>query len=71
MRPEPPLTLRDPFRRDFVHRALTLLESGDVGERRLRDFFQCFFGKEALVAGDDDIGEGEQAREDVVTDDLI
>src|SRR6266508_1016477 len=65
------LTLRDSLRRDLVHRALPLLESGYVGERRLRDALQCFFGEETLMTGDDDVGKGEQAREDVVTDDLI
>src|SRR5215468_9262654 len=54
-----------------MHRALPLLESGDIGERRLRDVFQSFFGEETLVAGDDDVRKGEQAREDIILDDLI
>src|SRR5215475_2301426 len=54
-----------------MHRAMSLLESGDIGERRLRDIFQGFFGEETLMAGDDDIRKGEQAREDIIPDDLI
>jgi hypothetical protein len=63
--------MRDSLRRDLVHRSLPLLESGDVGERRLSDALQRFFGEETLMAGDDDIGKGAQTRENIVTDDLI
>jgi hypothetical protein len=39
---------------------MTMLESGDVGGRRLRDVFQGFFSEKALVAGDDDVRKCEQ-----------
>src|SRR6266540_966890 len=65
------LALRDSLRRNLVHRSMTMLESGDVGERRLRDVFQGFFSEKALVASDDDVRKCEQAREDVIPDDLI
>jgi|SRR5262245_20127010 len=65
------LALRNSLRRNLVHCALALLESAYVSERRIRDVFQGFFSEKALVAGDDDVGKGEQAREDVIPDDLI
>jgi len=49
------LTLRDSLRRGPAHRAPPLLESGDIGERRLRDALQRFFGEEALMVGDSDV----------------
>ena len=54
-----------------MHSALPLFESGYVGESRLRDVLQSLLGEETLMAGDDDVGKGEQARENVISDDLI
>jgi hypothetical protein len=34
-----------------MHLALSPLKSGDIGERRLRDVLQSFFGEETLMAG--------------------
>jgi hypothetical protein len=49
-----------------MHSALPLLESSDIGERRLRDALQRFLGKEALMPGDDDIWKCKQTSENVI-----
>jgi hypothetical protein len=47
---------------------LARLEGGGILERRPGDVLQRLAGEEALMAGDEDVGEGEKAREDVVLD---
>lgn len=53
-----------------MHRALTAFEGGDIGQRCFRNILQCLSREERLMAGDDDIGEGEQARKHVVLNHL-
>ena len=46
-------------------------EFGQALEGGLGDFAEGVIGEEGLVAGDEDVGEGEKAGEQVVLEDLI
>jgi hypothetical protein len=47
------------------------LEAGQIGNRRRGDIFHRLAREEGLMAGDDDLGEGQQPRQHVVLDDLV
>jgi hypothetical protein len=56
--------------RHFVKRRNSLLKVADVGQGDFGDAFERVAGEESLVAGDDDVGEGQQPSEHVVLNDL-
>jgi len=54
-----------------MHRAHSTLKRGEIGQGRLGDIVQRLGGEKALVTGDQHIGEGQEAGEDVILNDLL
>ena len=59
------------FNGHFVFAGPAIFKPADVFPSRVSDVLERFVSEERLMAGDEDIGEGQQSGERVISDDLV